>query len=149
MGEGCSVIGLQSYIALLGVSLLVICTRGEETALTIRNTLSGGRPGGVATALGVSAGQATWTVATSAGLAVVLIASGPLFLAIRLGGAAYLVYLGVRSLLKAASHIEPNSPLSTLTTSRLSPAPAFRQGLLTNLSNAQLPDFFVRLRPPF
>src|SRR5258708_11814251 len=149
MEEGCSVIGLQSYIAFLGVSLLVICSAGQDTALTIRSTLSGGRPGGVATALGVWAGQATWTVAPSAGLAVVLIASGPLFLAIRLGGAAYLVYLGVRSLLKAASHIEPNSALSTMTTTRLSPAAAFWQGLLSNLSNAQMGAFFISLLPPF
>jgi threonine/homoserine/homoserine lactone efflux protein len=144
-----SVIGLQSYIAFLGVSLLVICTPGQDTALTIRNTLSGGRPGGVATALGVSAGQATWTVATSAGLAVVLIASGPLFLAIRLGGAAYLVYLGVRSLLKAASHIEPNSASSSRTATRLSPAAAFWQGLLSNMSNAKMVAFFISLLPPF
>ena len=58
------------------------------------------RPG-IATAFGVAAGQAIWTLATSAGLAVVLAASGPLFLAIRLAGAAYLVYLGGRSLVGA------------------------------------------------
>src|SRR5437660_3359285 len=96
-----SVIGLAAYAAFLAVSLLVICTPGQDTALTIRNTLLGSRATGVATAVGVSTGQAAWTVATSAGLAVVLMASGPLFLAIRLAGAAYLVYLGIRSLLKA------------------------------------------------
>src|SRR5260370_21008695 len=114
-GRLLSVIGLQSYIAFLGVSLLVICTPGQDTALTIRNTLSGGRPGGVATALGVSAGQATWTVATSAGLAVVLIASGPLFLAIRLGGAGHPRAPGARSRLQAASPIRPKLVLSATT----------------------------------
>jgi len=76
-------IGLAAYVAFLGVSLLVICTPGQDTALTIRNTLLGRRRAGIATAFGVAAGQAIWTVATSAGLAVVLAASGPLFLAIR------------------------------------------------------------------
>jgi len=102
------VIGLGQYLAFLGVSLLVICTPGQDTALTIRNTLLGDRRTGSATALGVSAGQATWTMATSAGLAAVLMASAPLFLAIRLAGAAYLVYLGLRSLLTAVSL--PRSP---------------------------------------
>ena len=69
------VIGLGQYLAFVGVSLLVICTPGQDTALTIRNTLLGDRRTGAATALGVSAGQATWTVATSAGLAVILTAS--------------------------------------------------------------------------
>ena len=75
-----------SYAAFLAVSLLVICTPGQDTALTIRNTLLGGRRSGVATAAGVSSGQAIWTLATSAGLAVILVASGPLFLAVRLAG---------------------------------------------------------------
>ena len=140
-------IGLGSYLAFLGVSLLVICTPGQDTALTIRNTLLGSRATGVATAVGVSTGQAAWTVATSAGLAVVLMASGPLFLAIRLAGAAYLVYLGIRSLLKAMlrQEIGDAAPIH----SRLSSRAAFVQGFLSNLSNAKMVAFFISLLPPF
>src|SRR5439155_6199639 len=59
--------GAVTHIAaFLGVSLLVIVTPGQDTALTIRNTLLGGRGGGVRTAAGVAAGQATWTLAASA-----------------------------------------------------------------------------------
>src|SRR5439155_23604013 len=77
--------------AFLAVSALVIVTPGQDTALTIRNALLGGRRGGVFTAAGVAVGQATWTVAASAGLAALLRASEPAFLAVRLAGAAYLV----------------------------------------------------------
>src|SRR5207249_4895698 len=59
---------VSQFVAFLGVSALVMVTPGPDTALTIRNTLLGGRRGGVATALGVAAGQATWTLATSAGI---------------------------------------------------------------------------------
>ena len=142
-------IGLGPYLAFLGVALLVICTPGQDTALTIRNTLLGGRRGGVATALGVSAGQATWTVATSAGLAVVLMASGPLFEAIRLAGAAYLVYLGLRSMLRAARPVDSLRDPSMAPTHRLRPSAAFWQGLLSNLSNAKMVAFFISLLPPF
>ena len=135
-------IGLGSYVAFLGVSLLVICTPGQDTALTIRNTLAGGRAAGVSTALGVAAGQATWTVATSAGLAVVLMASAPLFQAIRIAGAAYLVYLGVRTLLTLGRESAANVP------SRRSRR-AFAQGMLSNLSNAKMVAFFLSLLPPF
>ena len=54
-------------LAFLGVAALVIVTPGQDTALTIRNTLLGGRTAGVATALGVSSGQAVCT-ATRQGL---------------------------------------------------------------------------------
>ena len=132
-------IGLGSYLAFVGVSLLVICTPGQDTALTIRNTLAAGRRAGVATALGVAAGQATWTLATSAGLAVVLAASEPAFFAIRIAGAAYLVYLGIRTLVHT-QHEATQQPQSRR---------AFAQGFLSNLANAKMVAFFISLLPPF
>jgi threonine/homoserine/homoserine lactone efflux protein len=135
-------VGLGSYLAFLGVSLLVICTPGQDTALTIRNTLAGDRTTGAATAAGVALGQATWTIATSAGLAVVLMASAPLFVAIRLAGGAYLVYLGVRAIALPAK-TEGSESAGT------KPSRAFLQGFLSNLSNAKMVAFFIALLPPF
>src|SRR5919108_4383220 len=88
-------VGAQ-LITFLGVSLVVIATPGQDTALTIRNTLLGGRRSGVLTAVGVSAGQACWTLAASAGVVALLRASEPAFVALRLVGAGYLVFLGVQ-----------------------------------------------------
>lgn len=135
-------IGLGPYLAFLAVSLLVICTPGQDTALTIRNTLVGGRRGGVATAFGVAAGQATWSAATAAGLAVVLMASAPIFFAIRIAGAAYLVYLGLRALLNLGK--ESSAPVRTAGAGRW-----LAQGYLSNLSNAKMVAFFISLLPPF
>ena len=68
--------GLGQLAAFLGVSLVVIVTPGQDTALTVRNTLTGGRGGGVLTALGVVTGQLTWALAASAGLSALLLACG-------------------------------------------------------------------------
>jgi len=128
----------------------VIVTPGPDTALTIRNTLSGGRRSGVGTALGVAVGQAVWTLATSAGLAALLVASGPAFTALRVAGAIYLAWLGAEALWTAvvareetrlAARREPGR--------RLSGAAAFRQGVLSNLGNAKMAVFFTSLLPPF
>jgi threonine/homoserine/homoserine lactone efflux protein len=87
-----------SFLTFLGVSIVVIVAPGPDTALTIRNTLRGGRAPGIGTALGVATGQLIWAVATSVGLVAVLLASEPVFRAIRLAGAAYLIWLGTQSL---------------------------------------------------
>ena len=84
-----------------GVAALVIVTPGPDTALTVRNALLGGRGAGVATAAGVALGLAVWTAAASAGLAALLVASEPAFVAVKLAGAAYLVLLGATTLLHA------------------------------------------------
>src|SRR5262249_19306197 len=91
--------GMTGYFwAFVGISALVIMTPGPDTALTIRNTLLGRRIGGLCTALGVTLGLATWALATSVGVVALLVASEPVFTAVRLAGAAYLVYLGLQAL---------------------------------------------------
>jgi threonine/homoserine/homoserine lactone efflux protein len=136
--------------AFLGVSILVIVTPGPDTALTIRNTLVGGREGGVFTAVGVATGQATWTIATSAGIAAVLVASEPVFVALRLVGAAYLVYLGGQALWAALRPAESRHvPERDGAMRRLPPQVAFRQGILSNLGNPKMAVFFTSLLPQF
>jgi threonine/homoserine/homoserine lactone efflux protein len=138
-------------LAFLGVAALVIMTPGQDTALTIRNTLVGGRPAGVATALGVSSGQAVWTLAASAGVAALIAASEPAFVALKLAGAAYLVWLGVQTLWSAVRG-DGHAARAGATTPgrrRLQPAAASRQGFLSNLANPKMAIFFTSLLPQF
>jgi len=124
--------------AFLALAVVVIVTPGPDTALTIRNTLARGRTDGVLTALGVASGQAVWTLAASAGVAAVVAASHPLFLAVRLAGAAYLVYLGVQTL-RGRAHEGL----------RAATGAGYRQGLLSNLGNPKMAVFFTSLLPQF
>jgi threonine/homoserine/homoserine lactone efflux protein len=136
--------------AFLGVSIVIIVTPGPDTVLTIRNSLLGGRRGGVFTALGVSSGQACWTVAASLGIVAVLRASEPAFLALKLAGAAYLIFLGVQALwgaLVRGAHRPP--ALAERGGARLPPRSAFRQGLISNLGNPKMAVFFTSLLPQF
>jgi threonine/homoserine/homoserine lactone efflux protein len=133
-------------VAFIGVSLVVIVTPGQDTALTIRSTLSGGRRAGVATAFGVAAGQAVWALATSVGLAALIVASEPVFLAIRILGAAYLLWLGGCAI-RSAIRGQDAHPPATVGTSRQ--ASAAREGLLSNLSNPKMAIFFTSLLPQF
>jgi threonine/homoserine/homoserine lactone efflux protein len=138
---------VAELLAFLGVAAIVICTPGPDTALTIKNTLAGGRRGGVATALGVALGQATWTVAASAGVVALLRTSQPAFTALRLAGAGYLVYLGVQAL----RHALAGSGLVELRSGggAVPAAVALRQGLVSNLANPKMAAFFTSLLPQF
>jgi threonine/homoserine/homoserine lactone efflux protein len=135
---------IAQLLAFLALAALVIVTPGPDTALTIRNALFGGQRDGVLTALGVASGQATWAVATAAGIAALLRAFEPAFVALRVAGAAYLVYLGLQSL-RAARRGEASGHAP----SGRRPRPAFRQGLLSNLGNPKMAVFFTSLLPQF
>ena len=122
-------------IGFLAVAVVVIVAPGPDFALTLKNTVRGG---GVATAFGVVTGQVAWVVATAAGVAALLAASHPAFVALRLVGAAYLVWLGLATLLARGRHASRNGAGSP-----------YRQGLLSNLANPKMPVFFISLLPQF
>ena len=139
---------MKELLAFLGVSALVIVTPGQDTALTIRSTLLGGRRAGVLTALGVSTGQAVWTLAASAGITALLLASQPAFLAVKLAGAIYLVFLGAQMLVHALCRTQDPVRIARPGTSLSSPI-AYRQGVVSNLGNPKMAVFFTSLLPQF
>ncbi len=129
----------------------MIVTPGPDTALTVRNTLLGDRDAGLWTAAGVSAGLATWALFTSAGIAALLVASEPAFLAVRYVGAAYLIWLGVQALVAAARAVPaaPEDSPGDAATERLGRRASFRQGLVNDLANPKIAAFFPSLLPQF
>ena len=133
-------------LAFLALAAVVIATPGPDTALTIRNTLSRGRAGGVCTALGVVAGQVAWVLATALGVAALLAASGTAFAAVRLLGAAYLVVLGLSTFLRRRA---PEASGAVTGAPAVLPLVAIRQGLISNLTNPKAAVFFPSLLPQF
>jgi threonine/homoserine/homoserine lactone efflux protein len=138
---------MEALWAFVGVAALVIVTPGPDTALTVRNALLGGRAAGIATAAGVALGLAVWTAAASVGIAALLVASEPAFVAVKLAGAAYLVFLGAQTLV----HALRGRPVEDegRATARLRPSAALRQGLLNDLGNPKIAVFFTTLLPQF
>jgi threonine/homoserine/homoserine lactone efflux protein len=136
-------------LAFLGVAVLVIVTPGPDTAVTIRSTLLGGRGAGVMTAFGVVTGQACWSLAASAGITALLVASEPAFLAVKLAGAGYLVWLGGHALWSAARGRGPASAAPAGRPEGLAPRVAYRQGLVSDLGNPKMAAFFTSLLPQF
>ena len=128
----------MQVLPFLAVAVVVVVTPGIDTALVTRNALLYGHRAAVATAMGVNLGIFLWTLAAALGLAAVIAASAIAFTAIKLVGALYLVYLGVRALL--GSHEPMIAPPR---------GSAFRQGLASNLLNPKIAVFFTSLLPQF
>jgi threonine/homoserine/homoserine lactone efflux protein len=135
--------------AFLGVSGLVIATPGQDTVLTVRNTLSGGRRAGVFTAVGVSSGQAIWALATSTGVTALLVAWDPARVALKIAGAAYLFFLGARGIYKALRSRSWTAVGEADPVVRPTPLTALGQGILSNLMNPKMGGFFTSLLPQF
>ena len=110
----------------------------------ISRSLAQGRLAGVYSAIGVIIGILVHTALAALGVGAILAASEALFLALKLVGAAYLVYLGARLLLARTAALDARA-----TASRLSPACLVWQGVLSNVSNPKIVLFFFAFLPQF
>jgi threonine/homoserine/homoserine lactone efflux protein len=136
---------LWSFLVLSAILILV---PGPDMALVARNALVGGRRAGMATSTGSAAGLCLWTLAASVGLAALLRASEPAFLALRIAGAAYLLYLGARALWTAVRG-DGGGDVERLRPREITSRVALRQGLLSNLANPKIAVFFTSFLPQF
>jgi threonine/homoserine/homoserine lactone efflux protein len=135
---------VRDPLLFLGVIALLTITPGADMAMVSRSVFMGGRRAAFATTLGIAAGCMTWAVASAAGVAAVLAASETAYDALRLVGAAYLVWLGIQSLLAARS-AQPHE----FRGGRLTRQSPFRQGVLTNLFNPKIALFYTTFLPQF
>jgi RhtB (resistance to homoserine/threonine) family protein len=127
------------------LSILLILIPGPDTAVVTKNALIGGRRLGVATAVGVSIGLLIWTTAAALGIAALLQASDVAFDALRIGGALYLVWIGVQMLRARDPLTRPAGPSA----GRGHSFRALRQGLISDLGNPKIAIFFTSFLPQF
>lgn len=132
------------------VAALLIVAPGPDMALVTRNALSAGRRAALFTAFGIGIGILGWALAAAIGVATLLERSALAFLAIKLVGAAYLTYLGVRALVSSVAREQPGAETGAAPPrTSLDDRTAVRQGILGNLLNPKAGVIFVSILPQF
>ena len=130
---------MTEWIAVITITLLAVISPGPDFAMVTRNSLMLSRRAGVFTALGIGLGVLVHVSYTLVGVGLLIQQSLWLFNTIKLAGAAYLVYLGVRMLLAKPGAVASGAAVS------ISDAMALRTGLLTNALNPKTTIFIVSL----
>jgi threonine/homoserine/homoserine lactone efflux protein len=125
-------------------ALALVAVPGPNLVYIATCSLSEGRRAGVASALGVETGTLVHTTAAAVGLSALVASSGTAFEVVRYAGAAYLVFLGVRTLLRREEHrFDPAATASP----RL--RRAYVEGVLVNVLNPKVALFFLAFLPQF
>ena len=132
-----------AWLLFIVASIALIVTPGQDMILVMSRSIAQGSAAGVATAAGVSVGLVGHTVLATLGLGAILRTSEWLFVALKLVGAAYLVYLGIQ-LLRAHRHALVMSAGTPRSLWRL-----FFDGALSNVSNPKIAVSYFAFLPQF
>jgi len=133
---------LHSLLLFMAAGLALNVTPGPDMLYVAARSTSEGRAAGIVSSFGIAAGTLFHISAVALGLAALLTAVPIAYSVVRIGGAIYLMYLGVRAFARHA-------PLATREVARASLTTIFRQGAITNILNPKVALFFLAFLPQF
>ena len=134
---------LSTLLLFLAATLALNLTPGPDMLYVMARGVGQGRTAGVVSALGIGGGTLVHTVAVALGLSTLLLSMPTAYEVIRYAGAAYLLYLGIRTLASREDvRLDTHSPTQSLSC-------IFRQGVVTNVLNPKVALFFIAFLPQF
>jgi threonine/homoserine/homoserine lactone efflux protein len=135
-------LGIHDYWLFVASGVLLNLTPGQDTFYILGRSIAEGTRSGVASALGIAVGSVFHTAMAAVGLSAVLATSASAFAVVKILGAAYLVYLGLRMFMSAntggSRRLRGTGVLAS-----------FRDGIVTNVLNPKVALFFLALMPQF
>ena len=135
--------GLESVATYIAVVIGLFLIPGPAVLLVVTRTLQGGRKVGILSGLGIASGDLIHTLCAALGLSALLMTSALAFNVVKVVGACYLIYLGVRAFLAKPSTAE--KPVLT----QVTPAKAFVQAVAAEVLNPKTAIFFLAFLPQF
>jgi threonine/homoserine/homoserine lactone efflux protein len=138
----------QTYASFLGFAVLLVLMPGPDFVVVTRNVLASGRRRGAWAGVGVATSNAVQGCVAALGLGAVIVASQPVFEAIKWAGAAYLVVLGVQAL-RSAVRGEYARADGDVEPARGAAWTGWRQGFLSNITNPKVLVFYLAVLPQF
>jgi threonine/homoserine/homoserine lactone efflux protein len=135
----------QALLAFIAAATVLTVTPGLDTAMVLRSAASGGPRPATFAAMGICLGCLIWGAAASVGLGTLLAASELAYTALKWAGAAYLVWLGLKLVLRPRGRFEVGGGA----TAGRDAWAALRQGFLTNILNPKVGVFYVTFLPQF
>jgi threonine/homoserine/homoserine lactone efflux protein len=133
---------IAAYLAAVAILALLTVLPGPDVAVVTRFALTTGRAAATRASFGVVIGLLLWGSLAVAGLAAVLAASATAYTVIKLAGAAYLVFMGLRVLWHSRARADEMQ-----TSARVSNGKPLRAGLLTNVLNPKIAVFYTSVLP--
>lgn len=138
---------MDNWINFLIMSLLILIVPGPSFFAVVKNSTSGGIKSGLLTTLGIANAHLIYATLATLGLIFILVSSQTVFLMIKILGAAYIIYLGLKNIFNAHK-FEYNSTESQQT-EKINLFQSYKQGFITMILNPKAILFYISILPQF
>jgi len=140
---------ITQFSLYFAAALLLAITPGPGIFYVAARSLAGGRVEGIASSFGTALGGLVHVVAGALGVSALVLASAELFTALKLFGAAYLVWLGLRTIMDAWRSGGPDYVAGGISAPAMGTRRAFREGVVVEALNPKTAAFFLAFIPQF
>ena len=139
----------STYLGFAAFAAVVVVAPGPDFAMVVKNTIAGGRRGGLMTGLGVGSSCIVQGAAAALGIGTVIAGSEPVFLGLRWAGVAYLCWLAGQMLRASLNRRSAAERTAQPVPRSMPPRKAFAQGFLCNITNPKMLAFYLSVLPQF
>ena len=136
--------GIVHYTSFVLTGILLNITPGSDTIYILSRSISQGKKAGIVSALAISCGSVVHTLFAALGLSIIISQSAMAFNLVKYAGAAYLLFLGIKTLFSKSSLSKINEVNTELNYQKI-----FISGMLTNILNPKVALFFLAFLPQF
>ncbi|MDW4019583.1 LysE family translocator [Staphylococcus saprophyticus] len=138
---------MYHWINFIIMSLLILIVPGPSFFAVIKNSTHGGIKSGISTTLGIASAHLIYATLATLGLIFILVSSQTIFLLIKILGAAYIIYLGLKNILNA--HKFEYDKSDGLNTEKPDLFKSYKQGFITMILNPKAILFYISILPQF
>lgn len=147
--NGVTMPDITQFSLYVAAALLLAITPGPGIFYVAARSLAGGRAEGIASSFGTALGGLVHVVAGALGVSALVLASAELFTALKLLGAAYLIWLGLRTIMDARRSAGHDHLAGGISAPAMGTRRAFREGVVVEALNPKTAAFFLAFIPQF
>ncbi|WP_436860909.1 LysE family translocator [Staphylococcus caeli] len=138
---------MDGLVAFITITLLIIIVPGPDFFVVMKNSITSGKGNGAMAALGITTGHVCYFLLAIFGIIFILANMYYVFLAIKIMGAIYLIYLGIRSIISARQSM--NFSTSQMKVHNVSYLTSYRQGFFSTILNPKALLYYISILPQF
>ncbi|WP_214515030.1 LysE family translocator [Staphylococcus saprophyticus] len=138
---------MEGLAAFIIITLMIIIVPGPDFFVVMKNSITSGKGNGAMAALGIASGHIVYSLLAVFGIIFILANMYYVFVTIKILGAIYLIYLGIRSIISARQSM--NFSTSQMKAQRITYLSSYRQGFFSTILNPKALLYYISILPQF